>query len=53
MPYRMGDYATWLIARGGRPFERALIRARQRYDKQKQAHRRASALHTAYARKTR
>lgn len=44
-------YYEWLIAMLGKPMRRALIRARQRYDAQKPAQRRASALHTAYGRR--
>lgn len=43
-----GDYATWLVKNLGRPMERALIRARQRYEKQKSKRIRASQLHAAY-----
>lgn len=50
---RTGDYAKWLIKQLGRPMERALIKARQRYDAQKPARIRASRLHRAYRRKRR
>lgn len=43
-----GDYARWLIKAVGRPMERALIRARQRYEAQKPKRIRASQLHRAY-----
>lgn len=46
-------YRDWLVERLGRPMERALIRAQQRYNKLKPAHIRASQLHTAYHRKRR
>lgn len=48
-----GDYANQLIERAGRPMERALIRAKQRFEKQRPAHIRASALHRGYALKRR
>lgn len=46
-----GDYARWLVALLGRPMDRALLKARQRYQAQKPAQIRASALHAAYARR--
>jgi hypothetical protein len=43
-----GEYAQWLVHQLGRPMERALIRAYQRYNAAKPARRRASNLHQAY-----
>lgn len=43
------SFAALLIAAHGRPMERALIRARQRYDAAKPSRQRVSALHRAYA----
>ena len=42
------SFRFWLIARLGRPMERALIRAEQRYQAIHPARLRASALHRAY-----
>lgn len=52
-PGLRGDYAQWLVKNLGRPMERALIRARHRYDKLVPVRQRASALHRAYRGKRR
>jgi len=46
-------YRDWLVLNGGRPMERALIRAEQRYDRLKPARHRISALHSLYRQKRR
>jgi hypothetical protein len=48
-----GNYAAWLVRNGGPRMRRALIKARQRYEKQKPRNIRASAIHRAYSRKRR
>jgi hypothetical protein len=50
---RPAHYRDWLVERLGRPMERALIRAEQRYTKLKPVHIRASQLHSAYRKKHR
>lgn len=47
------DYSAWLIAHYGPPMRRALTRERQRLATLDPARTRASALHTAYGRKSR
>lgn len=47
------SFAAELVARFGRPMERALIRAGQRYDAQKPTRLRMRKLHTDYRRRSR
>lgn len=44
----MQHWRDWLIAQRGRPMERAIIRAEQRYNKQKPARIRLSKIRSAY-----
>ncbi len=53
LPESIGQYSQYLIKHGGRPMARALIRARQRYEKLRPIRLRASQLHTAYGRRRR
>jgi hypothetical protein len=46
-------YRAWLIKHGGRPMERALLRAEQRYGRDKRALTLLSRLRAAYGRRTR
>lgn len=47
----MSDYAEYLIAKYGRPMERALIRARHRYAKAHPDRARIRRMHAAYGRR--
>lgn len=47
----VSDYAEYLIAKYGRPMERALIRARHRYAKAHPDRARLTRMHAAYARR--